>query len=201
MPLRATVEGFGPILFARMLDLNDTQKGVMAVLFQYAKQEKLLLIDLGDLKSLLLFAQTDEGKAQIQASYGGVASSSLGTILRKIVALEAQGGDEFFGEPAFDVQNLLRTNAQGLGIISIVRLLNMQDKPALFSTFMLKLLSDIYRVMPELGDLDKPRLVMFIDEAHLIFRNASKALLGLLDTIVKLIRSKGIGIIFHPKPY
>lgn len=196
VPLRATVDDFGAVLFARMLELNDTQEGVLAVLFQYAKQEKLPLIDLADLKGLILFAQTDEGKVQFEASYGAVASSSLGTIMRKIVALEAQGGDAFFGEPAFDVLNLLNINTQGLGVISILRLLDMQDKPELFSTFMLKLLSDVYRVMPELGDPDKPKLVMFIDEAHLIFRNASRALLSLLDTVVKLIRSKGVGIIF-----
>ncbi|MFT4059779.1 MAG: DUF853 family protein [Legionella sp.] len=196
VPLRATVESFSSVLFARMLDVNDTQEGVIAVLFQYAKEEKLPLIDLADVKSLILFAQTDAGKAEIEANYGSVAGASLGTIMRKIVALEAQGAAEFFGEPAFNVQDLLNVNAQSLGVISIIRLLDMQDKPQLFSTFMLKLLSDIYRVMPELGDPDKPKLVMFIDEAHLIFRNASKALLNMLDTVVKLIRSKGIGIIF-----
>lgn len=196
VPLRSTVEGFGSILFARMLDVNDTQEGVLAVLFQYAKQEKLPLIDLADLKSLLQFIQTDEGQARIESEYGAVATSSTGAIMRKVVELEAQGGGEFFGQPAFNVLDLLRTDAHGLGVISILRLLDMQDKPKLFSTFMLKLLSDVYRVMPELGDPDKPKLVLFIDEAHLIFKNASKALLSLLDTIVKLIRSKGVGIIF-----
>lgn len=196
VPVRAIVDDFGAILFARMLDLNDTQEGVLAVLFQYAKHNNLPLIDLADLKSLILFAQTDNGKTDIEASYGAVAASSLGAIMRKIVALEGQGGQEFFGEPAFDVTNLLNRTAQGLGVISILRLLDMQDKPQLFSTFMLKLLSDVYRVMPELGDPDQPKLVLFIDEAHLLFRNAGKALLNLLDTVVKLIRSKGVGIIF-----
>jgi len=196
VPLRSTVADFGPILFSRMLDINDTQEGVVTILFEYAKQQQLPLIGLDDLKSLLQFVQSDEGKAKIEANYGAVASSSIGTIMRKIIELEAQGGDAFFGEPAFNVQDLVRTNAQGLGIISVLRLLDMQDKPKLFSTFMLKLLSDVYRVMPELGDPDKPKLILFIDEAHLIFSNASKALLSLLDTMVKLIRSKGIGLIF-----
>lgn len=196
VPLRSTVADFGPVLFARMLDVNETQEGVITVLFEYAKQEHLPLIDLGDLKSLLQFVQTDSGKAKIEERFGGVATSSVGTIMRKIIELESQGGDGFFGEPAFDVMDLVRANAQGLGIISILRLLDMQDKPKLFSTFMLKLLSDVYRKMPELGDPDKPKLILFIDEAHLIFSNASKALLSLLDTMVKLIRSKGIGLIF-----
>lgn len=196
VPLRSTVSDFGPILFSRMLDVNDTQEGVVTVLFQYAKEEKLPLIDLADLKSLLQYVQTDEGNAKIESRFGSVANTSVGTIMRKIIELETQGGDEFFGEPAFDVMDLVRTNSQGLGIISILRLLDMQDKPKLFSTFMLKLLSDVYRRMPELGDPDKPKLVLFIDEAHLIFNNASKALLSLLDTMVKLIRSKGIGLIF-----
>ncbi|KTD55331.1 helicase HerA-like domain-containing protein [Legionella quateirensis] len=196
VPLRSTVSDFGPVLFARMLDVNETQEGVVTVLFEYAKQEQLPLIELADLKSLLQYVQTDAGKEKIEARFGGVAASSVGTIMRKIIELESQGGDEFFGEPAFDVLDLVRTNAQGLGIISILRLLDMQDKPKLFSTFMLKLLSDVYRKMPELGDPDKPKLILFIDEAHLIFSNASKALLSLLDTMVKLIRSKGVGLIF-----
>lgn len=196
VPLRSTVRDFGPVLFSRMLDVNETQEGVVTILFEYAKAEQLPLIDLADLKSLLQFVQTDAGQAKIEARFGGVAASSVGTIMRKIIELESQGGDEFFGEPAFDVLDLVRTDAQGLGIISVVRLLDMQDKPKLFSTFMLKMLSDVYRNMPELGDPDKPKLVLFIDEAHLIFNHASKALLNLLDTMVKLIRSKGVGLIF-----
>lgn len=196
VPLRSTINDFGPILFSRMLDVNETQEGVVTILFEYAKKEKLSLIDLDDLKSLLQFVQSDAGQKKIEEQFGAVASSSVGTIMRKIIELETQGGDEFFGEPAFDVMDLVRTNAQGLGIISILRLLDMQDKPKLFSTFMLKLLSDVYRKMPELGDPEKPRLILFIDEAHLIFNNASKALLSLLDTMVKLIRSKGVGLIF-----
>ncbi|KTC66853.1 ATPase [Legionella birminghamensis] len=196
VPLRATVADFGPILFSRMLDINETQAGVVTVIFQFAKEEQLPLIDLADFKALLQYVQSDAGKAEMEARFGAVASSSIGIITRKIIELESQGGNSFFAEPAFNVMDLMRTNNQGLGIISILRLMDMQDKPKLFSTFMLKLLSDVYRVMPELGDPDKPKLVLFIDEAHLVFNNASKALLNLLDTIVKLIRSKGIGLIF-----
>jgi uncharacterized protein len=196
VPLRSTVSDFGPVLLSRMFDVNETQEGVITILFAYAKQENVPLIDLADLKSLLHFMQTAEGNKKIGVQFGAVASASVSTILRKIIELESQGGADFFGEPAFDVMNLLQVNKSGFGIISILRLLDMQDKPKLFSTFMLKLLTDIYRKMPEIGDPDSPKLVLFIDEAHLIFANASKALLSLLDTIVKLIRSKGVGLIF-----
>jgi hypothetical protein len=179
-----------------MLGINETQEGAVTVLFEYAKENKLPLITLADVRSLLQYLQTAAGKEKIESRFGSLASSSIGTIMRKILELEAQGGEEFFGEPAFDVMDLIKVNSQGLGIISILRLLDMQDKPKLFSTFMLKLLSDVYAKMPELGDPDKPKLVLFIDEAHLIFANASKALLSLMDTMVKLIRSKGIGLIF-----
>lgn len=196
VPLRSKVSDFGSVLFSRMLDVNETQAGVVTILFEYAKVNNLPLIDLADIKALMQFAQSDEGKTQIEAHFGGVSTASVGTIMRKIIELESQGGDKFFGEPAFNPMDLVRTNAQGLGIISILRLIDMQDKPKLFSTFMLKLLSDVYRQMPELGDPPMPKLVLFIDEAHLIFSNASKALLSLLDTMVKLIRSKGVSLIF-----
>ncbi|KTD19138.1 putative ATPase [Legionella lansingensis] len=196
VPLRATVTEFGPLLFSRMLDVNETQAGVITVLFEYAKTKDLPLIDLADFKALLQYVQTESGKAEVEAQFGGIATASVGTIVRKIIELEAEGGQQFFGEPAFNVMDLVRVNSEGLGIISILRLMDMQDKPKLFSTFMLKLLTDVYRLLPELGDPPKPKLVLFIDEAHLIFNNASKALLKLLDTIVKLIRSKGVGLIF-----
>lgn len=196
VPLRSTISGFGPVLFSRMLDVNETQAGVVTILFEYAKANNLPLIDLSDLKAYLQFAQTKEGKEKIEAEFGGVSAATVGTIMRKLIELEAQGGDKFFGQPAFKVSDLVRINTQGQGIISILRLMDMQDKPKLFSTFMLKLLSDVYREMSELGDPPKPKLVLFIDEAHLIFSNASKALLSLLDTMVKLIRSKGISLIF-----
>lgn len=196
IPIRATVDEFGPLLFSRMLDLNEAQEGLITVLFEYAKQEKLPLVELSDVKTVLRFMQTNEEKKAFETRFGSVSQASIGIIVRKIIELENQGGADFFGEPAYRVSDLIKTNAQGLGVISILRLSDMQDKPKLFSTFMLKLLSDIYRQMPELGDPEKPELVIFIDEAHLTFSNASKALLNLLDTIVKLIRSKGVGLIF-----
>ena len=196
VPLRSKVSDFGAVLFSRMLDINQTQSGVVTILFEYAKEKNLPLSDLASLKALLQFAQSEEGKAEIESRFGAVSTASVGAILRKLIELEAEGANHFFGEPAFEVSDLLKTNADNLGIISILRLMDMQDKPKLFSTFMLKLLSDIYRLMPELGDPPKPRLVLFIDEAHLIFRNASKALLSLLDIMVKLIRSKGVSLIF-----
>lgn len=196
IPLRAKVEDFGALLFSRLLGLNETQTGVVTILFVYAKEQKLPLIDLQNFKELLQFVQTEEGKEIIASTYGNIAVSSTGSILRKIIELEAQGGKSFFGEPTFNVQDLSRINNEGLGIISILRLMDLQDTPKLFSTFMLKLLSDIYREFPEIGDVSKPKLVIFIDEAHLIFDEANKALLNLLEITVKLIRSKGIGIIF-----
>lgn len=196
VPLRATISDFGALLFSRMLAVNETQAGVITIVFEYAKDADIPLIDLDDLKALLQFMQKDEGKAIVEAKYGSVASTSIGSIMRKIIEIEAQGGQEFFGQPAFNVMDLLRTNSNGQGIVSILRLMDMQDKPLLFSTFMLKMLSDVYRQLPELGDPPKPKLVLFIDEAHLIFNQASKALLNLLETVVKLIRSKGVGLIF-----
>lgn len=196
VPLRATVSDFGSLLFSRLLDINDTQAGVVTILFEYAKACNIPLLDLADFKELLQYMQSEQGNADIESRYGSVASASVGTIMRKIIEIEAQGGASFFGEPAFSVMDLLRTNNQGQGIVSILRLTDMQDRPLLFSTFMLKLLTDVYRQLPELGDPDKPKLVLFIDEAHLIFSQANKALLNLLETMVKLIRSKGVGLIF-----
>lgn len=196
VPLRATISDFGALLFSRMLEINETQAGVVTILFEYAKDNAMPLIDLHDFKALLQYVQSKEGNAEIESQYGSVAATSIGSIMRKIVELESQGGKDFFGEPAFKIEDLLQYNENSQGIISIIRLMDMQDRPQLFSTFMLKLLTDIYRQLPELGDPDKPKLVLFIDEAHLIFKNASKALLSTLDTIVKLIRSKGVGLIF-----
>jgi DNA helicase HerA-like ATPase len=193
--LRATVSEFGPILLSRILDLNDTQAGIVAVLFKYADDNKLPLIDLKDFKELIKWA-TGEGKKEFQAEYGRLSTASTGSILRKIVELEQQGAAGFFGEPSFDIEDLMRIDDEGRGIINIIRLTDIQDKPKLFSTFMLQLLAEIYAKMPEQGDADRPELVFFIDEAHLIFKNASKALLEQIESIVKLIRSKGVGIYF-----
>ena len=193
--LRATISEFGPVLISRILDLTETQAGIVAVIFKYCDDNKLPLLDLKDFKKILQYA-TDEGKEEFKEAYGRISSASTGAILRKIIEIEQQGGDLFFGEKSFDVEDLVRTTRDGRGYINIIRLTDIQDKPKLFSTFMLSLLAEIYETFPEKGDADKPELIMFIDEAHLIFDQASKALLNQIESIVKLIRSKGIGIYF-----
>lgn len=193
--LRATVSEFGPVLLSRILDLTVTQEGIVAVVFKYCDDQKLPLLDLNDFKKVLQYA-TGEGKKEFQAEYGRISTSSTGTILRKIIELEQQGADLFFGEKSFEVDDLTRIDENGRGYINIIRLTDIQDKPKLFSTFMLSLLAEIYGTFPEQGDSDRPELILFIDEAHLIFENASKALLDQIESIVKLIRSKGIGLYF-----
>ncbi len=193
--MRATVSEFGPVLFSRILDLNDTQAGVMSVIFKYCDDVKMPLLDLKDIKKVLNYI-TEEGKDEISESYGKISTATTGTILRKIIELEQQGGDFFFGEKSFEIDDLMRIDENGKGYINILRLTDIQDKPKLFSTFMLSLLAEIYQQMPEKGDVDQPELVLFIDEAHLIFNEASKVLLDQIETIVKLIRSKGIGVYF-----
>ncbi len=193
--LRATVIEFGPVLFSKVLDLNDTQSGIVAILFKYADDKKLPLLDLKDFKSLLNHL-TGGGKEEIQKNYGNVSSASVGTILRAVIELESQGADTFFGERSFEVTDLVRLDAYGRGIASIIRLVDIQDKPKLFSTFMLCLLAEVYQTFPEAGDVEKPKLCIFIDEAHLIFKEASDALLDQIESIIKLIRSKGVGIYF-----
>ncbi|MEM1257302.1 MAG: helicase HerA-like domain-containing protein, partial [Bacteroidota bacterium] len=193
--LRATISEFGPVLLSRILDLTVTQEGIVAVVFKYCDDQKLPLLDLNDFKKVLQYA-TGEGKKEFQAEYGRISTSSTGTILRKIIELEQQGADLFFGEKSFEVDDLTRIDENGRGYINIIRLTDIQDKPKLFSTFMLSLLAEIYGTFPEQGDSDRPELILFIDEAHLIFDNASKALLEQIESIVKLIRSKGIGLYF-----
>ncbi len=193
--LRATVTEFGPILFSKILGLNDTQAGVVAVLFKYCDDNDYPLLDLKDFKKTLQFLN-NEGKDQIEQEYGMISSSSVGLILRKIVELEQQGADIFFGERSFDVEDLCRLDENGKGIVSILRLTDIQDKPKLFSTFMLQLLAEVYSIFPEEGDLEQPKMVIFIDEAHLVFSEASKALLDQIESVIKLIRSKGVGVFF-----
>lgn len=193
--LRATVSEFGPILLSKILELNDTQGGVVAMIFKYCDDTKLPLLNLKDFIKVLQYIG-DEGKAEIEKQYGKISTSSTGTILRKVIELQQQGADIFFGERSFEVDDLMRIADDGRGIISVLRVTDLQDKPKLFSTFMLQMLAELYASCPEEGDLDKPKLVMFIDEAHLIFNEASPALLQQIETIVKLIRSKGIGIFF-----
>jgi DNA helicase HerA-like ATPase len=193
--LRATVSEFGPILLSRILDVTPTQEGILAIIFKYCDDHHLPLLDLKDLKKMLQYV-TDEGRETIENEYGRISSASTGAILRKIVALEQQGAERFFGERSFEVTDLTRKDENGHGYVNIMRLTDIQDKPKLFSTFMLSLLAEIYTTFPEEGDSDKPKLVLFIDEAHLIFKEASDALLDQIESIVKLIRSKGVGLYF-----
>ncbi|WP_418650632.1 helicase HerA-like domain-containing protein [Tenacibaculum aestuariivivum] len=193
--LRATVSEFGPVLLSRILDLTETQSGIVAIIFKYCDDNKLPLLDLKDFKKLLQFI-TNEGKEELQAEYGRISTASTGAILRKIVEIEQQGGDLFFGEKSFEVDDLTRVDENGRGVISVLRLTDIQDKPQLFSTFMMQLLAEVYENFPEKGDSDRPELIIFIDEAHLVFEEASKALLNQIESIVKLIRSKGIGLYF-----
>src|SRR5690242_696322 len=193
--LRATVSEFGPILMSKILGLNDTQGGVVAMIFKYCDDKKLPLVDLKDFIKVLQYVG-NEGKDELQQTYGNISTTSTGTILRKVIELQQQGADLFFGEKSFEVEDLMRMDDEGRGMISVLKVTDIQDKPKLFSTFMLQMLAELYSVCPEEGDLDNPKLIIFIDEAHLIFEEASKALLDQINTVIKLIRSKGIGIYF-----
>lgn len=193
--LRATVSEFGPVLLSKILGLNDTQGGVVALIFKYCDDNKLPLLDLKDFIKVLQYIG-DEGKAEIEKLYGKISTTSTGTILRKVIELQQQGADIFFGEKSFEVDDLMRMSNDGRGMINVLRVADLQDKPKLFSSFMLQMLAELYGSCPEEGDLDKPKLIMFIDEAHLIFQEASTELTQQIETIIKLIRSKGIGIFF-----
>jgi DNA helicase HerA-like ATPase len=193
--LKATVSEFGPVLFSRILSLNETQSGVMSLVFKYCDDLGIPLLDLKDIKKALQYL-TNEGKEEIEKEYGAISSTSTSTILRKIIELEGQGAEAFFGEPSFEVEDLLKKDENGYGKIHIIRLTDIQSKPRLFSTFMLSLLTEIYGNFPEEGDLDAPKLAIFIDEAHLVFDEATKALVNQIESMVRLIRSKGVGIYF-----
>ena len=193
--LRATVTEFGPVLLSKILGLNDTQGGFVAMIFKYCDDNQLPLLDLKDFIKVLQFV-SNEGKAELEKTYGKISTTSTGTILRKVIELQQQGADLFFGEKSFEVEDLMRISDDGKGMISIVRVTDLQDRPKLFSTFMLQLMAELYADSPEEGDLDKPKLVIFIDEAHLVFEEASSVLLKQIETVIKLIRSKGIGIFF-----
>ncbi len=192
--MRATVSEFGPVLFGKILELNDTQSGVVSLVFKYCDDHQLPLLDLKDFRLALRYL-SNEGKKEIEKEYGRISSASVGAIMRKIIEIEEQGADLFFGERSFDVNDLLRQQG-GNGYINILRLVDIQEKPKMFSTFMLCLLAEVYESFPERGDKDAPKLVIFIDEAHLIFKEASKTLMRQIETIVKLIRSKGVGLFF-----
>jgi len=192
--LRATVSSFGPLLLAKVLGLNDTQSSVLSLVFKYCDDKGLLLLDLSDLRAVLQHL-TGEGADDLK-DYGGMSKQTVGVLLREMVELEQQGADKFFGEPQFELADLLGVGADGKGRVSVLELQDVQDRPALFSTFMLWMLATLYHDLPEVGDVDKPKLVFFFDEAHLIFDDASKALLDQIEQVVRLIRSKGVGVFF-----
>ncbi len=194
--LRATVSEFGPVLFSKILELNDNQQGAVAIIFKYCDDNQLPLLDIKDFRAALQHLSEGEGQKEIAKNYGAISSASAGVIMRKLLELELQGGDKFFGEVSFEVEDLLQKDASGKAYINILRLVDIQDRPKLFSTFMLCLLAEIYAKFPESGDKGEPKLVIVIDEAHLIFKEASDALLSQLETIIKLIRSKGVGVFF-----
>lgn len=195
VPIRATISDFGPLLLARVLDLNETQESSLQLVFHYADKAGLELFNLADLRAVITFLVSDEGKDALE-QLGGLSKATAGVILRELITLEAQGMDRFFGEPEFDTGDLLRTGADGRGIINCLELPTLQQKPQLFSTFLMWLVADLFADLPEVGDLDKPKLVFFLDEAHLLFNGASKAFLQSIQTTVRLIRSKGVGIFF-----
>ncbi|WP_295786862.1 helicase HerA-like domain-containing protein [uncultured Microbacterium sp.] len=195
IPVRATVSGFGPLLLSRVLGLNATQESSLGLVFHYADQKGLALVDLSDLRAVLAFLTSDDGKPELKG-IGGLSSATAGVILRELVAFSAAGADTFFGEPELDVRVFLRTDATGAGIVSLLEVPNVAARPELYSTFLMYLLAELYEVLPEVGDLDKPKLVFFFDEAHLLFRDASKAFLEAITQTVRLIRSKGVGVFF-----
>jgi DNA helicase HerA-like ATPase len=193
--VRATVHSFGPMLLGRVLGLNDTQTSVLAMVFKYCDDTALALLDLADLTTTLKYLGSDQGKP-VLAEYGGIAPATLGVILRSIVTLEQQGADVLFGEPEFDVDDLLQVTPDGAGMLSVLELSDVMEQPALFSTFMLWMLAQLYEALPEVGDLPKPKLCFFFDEAHLLFDDASDALLQEIERTARLIRSKGVGVYF-----
>lgn len=193
--MRATVTEFGPVLLGKILELNEVQSGVLMILFKYADDKKLPIVDLNDLKKVLNYLSEGEGAAEIKGDYGKISPATASTILRKIVAMEQQGVGQLFGEKSFDIEDLLE-KVDGRGVISLLNVSDVQNQPAIFSTFMLSLLAELYQKLPEAGDLDKPKLIFFLDEAHLLFSDAPKAFMDQIEQVIRLIRSKGVGVFF-----
>lgn len=193
-PVRTTLSEMGPLLLSHVMGLNDTQTGIMEILFKVADDEQMLLLDLKDLRAMLNYV--DEHSAELKTEYGNITSQSVGAIMRGLLALEQQGGDQFFGEPALDMKDWMRTDANGHGYINILNCVKLFQNPALYSTFLLWMLSELYEMLPEAGDADKPKMIFYFDEAHLLFEDAPKPLLQKVEQIVRLIRSKGVGIYF-----
>jgi DNA helicase HerA-like ATPase len=195
VPVRATVTSFGPVLLARVLDLNDTQSSSLSLVFHFADQAGLPLLDLKDLRAVIQYLTSDEGAQSLQA-LGALSKQTAGVLLRELIALGDTGADQFFGEPEFDTRQLLRTAPDGRGVVSIMELPDVAAQPALFSTLLMWLLADLYHDLPEVGDLDRPKLAFFFDEAHLLFTDASQDFLASIVQTVRLIRSKGVGVFF-----
>ncbi|MGV0736853.1 helicase HerA-like domain-containing protein [Mycobacterium syngnathidarum] len=195
VPVRATITSFGPILLSKVLGLNTTQESTLGLIFHWADQKGLPLLDIKDLRSVIQFLTSDEGKPELKA-LGAVSTTTAGVILRALVNLEAEGADSFFGEPELEPKDLLRTDSQGRGTISLLELGAQAARPVMFSTFLMWVLADLFTTLPEVGDIDKPKLVFIFDEAHLLFADASKAFLEQVEQTVKLIRSKGVGVFF-----
>ncbi len=195
VPVRATVTSFGPVLLSKVLGLNDTQESSLGLVFHFADRAGLPLLDLKDLRAVITHLTSDEGKADL-TELGGLSPATAGVVLRQLIGLQDAGGEDFFGEPEFDTADLLRTTPDGRGVLSVMELAQVQDKPQLFSTFLMWLLADLFHDLPEVGDVDKPRLVFFFDEAHLLFDDASDAFLDAIARTVRLIRSKGVGVFF-----
>ncbi|MFB8385664.1 helicase HerA-like domain-containing protein [Microbacterium sp. NPDC055910] len=195
VPVRATVSGFGPLLLSKVLGLNQTQESSLGLVFHYADQNGLALVDLSDLRAVLSYLTSDDGKAELKG-LGGLSAATAGVILRQLITFADDGADVFFGEPEFDVRDFLRTAPDGRGVISLLEVPGVIDKPALFSTFLMYLLAELFEILPEVGDLDKPKLVFFFDEAHLLFTDASKDFIAAITQTVRLIRSKGVGVFF-----
>jgi uncharacterized protein len=193
--VRASVSSFGPLLLGKVLDLNDTQTSILSLVFRYCDDEDLPLLDLADLRTTLKFLGSENGKPVLE-ELGGIAPASLGVILRAIVTLEQEGAGDFFGEPEFDPDDLVRTTADGKGVITLLEVADVMDRPRLYSTFVLWMLAQLYETLPEVGDLPKPKLAFFFDEAHLLFADASKALMEQIERTARLIRSKGVGVYF-----
>src|SRR5882762_9667620 len=193
--MRATVTEFGPVLLSKVLELNDVQSSVLMILFKYADDKKLPIVDLKDLRKVLNYLSEGEGATEIKETYGKISGATASTILRKIVAIEQQGVNKIFGEKSFDIEDLLE-KVDGRGVISLLNVSDVQSQPAIFSTFMLSLLAEIYQTLPEAGDLDRPKLIFFLDEAHLLFKDAPKAFMDQIEQVIRLIRSKGVGVFF-----
>src|SRR5919107_751969 len=192
--VRATVSEMGPLLLSRLLDLNDTQEGVLNIAFRIADEQGLLLLDLKDLRALLQLIS--DNAAQLTTTYGNVSKATVGTIMRQLLVLENQQGDEFLGEPALDIKDLMRTDRDGRGVVNILAADKLMSNPRLYATFLLWLMSELFEELPEVGDLDQPKLVFFFDEAHLLFNDAPQALVESVERVVRLIRSKGVGVYF-----